>query len=320
MLAFSLANALAVAALVAGALTGLSAPVLALLGAVAGATVPLVGPLARTRLLALARRAGAPEPTVGAALSFEGTLDELSFVLGPALVGLAAVLAHPAYALAGAALLVATCGTGFALHPTARAVRPGPQRARAATAARAPMPRSARALCAALALQGAMFGACQAGIDQRPGRRPGPRGRRHRPPRRVVRPPGGEHGGRARLRHRSDGPSGGLPGAARRRPAHTRARRADGRGAGCGTARGSAAVRSAGRRRRSGCRGPPRGSAASVTNGGARSGSLPRWSRVRRRPAPRRPPAAGRTRTLQRPRSPFLRRAAAAPSDSGPAG
>ncbi|MFJ5971229.1 MFS transporter [Streptomyces sp. NPDC093060] len=164
VLAFSLANALAVAALVTGALAGLPTPVLALLGAVAGATVPLVGPLARTRLVALARRAGAPEPTVGVALSFESTLDELSFVLGPALVGLAAVLAHPAYALAGAALLVATCGTGFALHPTARAVRPGPERARAATVARAPVPRSVHALRAALALQGAMFGACQAGI------------------------------------------------------------------------------------------------------------------------------------------------------------
>ncbi|MFG2121256.1 MFS transporter [Streptomyces sp. NPDC048710] len=164
VLAFSLANALAVAALVTGALAGLPTPVLALLGAVAGATVPLVGPLARTRLVALARRAGAPEPTVGVALSFESTLDELSFVLGPALVGLAAVLAHPAYALAGAALLVATCGTGFALHPTARAVRSGPERARAATVARAPVPRSVHALRAALALQGAMFGACQAGI------------------------------------------------------------------------------------------------------------------------------------------------------------
>ncbi|MFH8770358.1 MFS transporter [Streptomyces sp. NPDC017958] len=164
VLAFSLANALAVAALVTGALAGLPTPVLAVLGAVAGATVPLVGPLARTRLVALARRAGAPEPIVGVELSFESTLDELSFVLGPALVGLAAVLAHPAYALAGAALLVATCGTGFALHPTARAVRPGPERARAATVARAPVPRSVHALRAALALQGAMFGACQAGI------------------------------------------------------------------------------------------------------------------------------------------------------------
>ncbi|WP_435279474.1 MFS transporter [Streptomyces sp. 1222.5] len=170
VLAFSLANALAVAALVLGALTGPPAAVLALLGATAGATVPLVGPLARTRLVALAHRSGACEDTVGAALSFESTLDEMSFVLGPALVGVAAVLAHPAYALAGAALLVAVCGSAFALHPTARVTAPAadapacrhPDRAR--TAAAAPMPRSVHALRAALALQGAMFGACQAGI------------------------------------------------------------------------------------------------------------------------------------------------------------
>ncbi|EST34683.1 hypothetical protein M878_09515 [Streptomyces roseochromogenus subsp. oscitans DS 12.976] len=62
--------------MVTGAFADLPAPVLALLGATAGAPVPLVGPLARTRLVALARRAGAPEATVGAALSFESTLDE----------------------------------------------------------------------------------------------------------------------------------------------------------------------------------------------------------------------------------------------------
>lgn len=120
VLVFCLVNAIAIAALVAGALAGAAPPVLALLGAAAGASVPLIGPLARARLVALARRAGAPEPTVSAALSFESTLDEVSFVLGPALVGLAAVLAHPAYALTGAAVLVAGCGTAFALHPTAR--------------------------------------------------------------------------------------------------------------------------------------------------------------------------------------------------------
>ncbi|MGV9754595.1 MFS transporter [Streptomyces tricolor] len=127
VLALSLANGLAVAALVTGALAGLPAPVLALLGAAAGVTVPLVGPLARARLIALARRAGVPESVVGAALSFESTLDEMSFVLGPALVGLAAVLAHPAYAMAGAAALVALCGSAFALHPTARATTPAPE-------------------------------------------------------------------------------------------------------------------------------------------------------------------------------------------------
>jgi MFS family permease len=164
VLVFALVNAVAITALVAGALAGAATPVLALLGAAAGASVPLIGPLARARLVALARRAGAPEPTVGAALSFESTLDEVSFVLGPALVGVAAVLAHPAYALAGAAVLVAACGTAFALHPTARAAAPSAAAAPGARRARPRMPRAVHGLRASLALQGAMFGACQAGI------------------------------------------------------------------------------------------------------------------------------------------------------------
>lgn len=196
VLAFSLANALAITALVAGALAGLPTPLLVLLGATAGASVPLIGPLARARLIALARRADAPDTTVATALSFESTLDEISFVLGPALVGLAAVLAHPAHALGAAAVLVAVCGSGFALHPTATrrtgpvetpaARRPGTVPTSAARRngpvatsaprrngpvatsptdpARPRIPRSVHALRAALALQGAMFGACQAGI------------------------------------------------------------------------------------------------------------------------------------------------------------
>ncbi|MFJ8629420.1 MFS transporter [Streptomyces sp. NPDC093568] len=169
VLAFSLANALAIAGLVAGALAGLPTPVLAVLGAAAGATVPQIGPMARTRLVALARRAGARESTVGAAFSFESTLDEISFVLGPALVGMAAVTAHPGYALGGAAALVGLCGTGFALHRTGSVApvperrdgpAPTPQESRNTTR----VPRSVHSLRAALALQGAMFGACQAGI------------------------------------------------------------------------------------------------------------------------------------------------------------
>lgn len=174
VLVFSFANALAIAALVTGALTHLAPVPLALLGALAGASVPLIGPLARARVVALARGTGTGDRTVSTALSFESTLDEISFVLGPALVGLAAVLAHPAYALGAAALLVAVCGTGFALHPTATAVSPARTAGKRAhmNAARphialpAPprIPRSVHALRAALALQGAMFGACQAGI------------------------------------------------------------------------------------------------------------------------------------------------------------
>ncbi|MEU9048877.1 MFS transporter [Streptomyces sp. NPDC048384] len=184
VLVFSLANAVAIAGLVAAALAGLPTALLAVVGAAAGATVPQIGPMARARLVALARRAGARDSTVGAALSFESTLDEVSFVLGPALVGLAAVTAHPGFALGGAAALVAVCGSGFGLHRTAVATRPAPAGASAerrpgSVRTRAgrrndagadgpvpplPIPRSIHALRAALALQGAMFGACQAGI------------------------------------------------------------------------------------------------------------------------------------------------------------
>ncbi len=136
-------------------------------GLLAGASVPQIGPLARTRMVALARRAGADDRLVGAALSFEGTLDEVSFVLGPALVGLAATLARPAVALALAAVLLAGCGSAFALHRTATALRPAKAPAKAPAGvrrARTRLPGGVWAMRASMALQGAMFGACQAGI------------------------------------------------------------------------------------------------------------------------------------------------------------
>ncbi|MFI1659440.1 MFS transporter [Streptomyces sp. NPDC020472] len=163
VLAASLANAVAVTALVLAALAEAATGPLMALGALAGATVPQVGPLARTRSVALARRSGADDRLVGAVLSFEGTLDEVSFVLGPALVGLAAALAHPAAALLLAALLLAGCGTAFALHPTARAIAPAAS-TRTGAAERTRLPGSAYALRGTMVLQGAMFGASQAGI------------------------------------------------------------------------------------------------------------------------------------------------------------
>ncbi|MFD0077435.1 MFS transporter [Streptomyces sp. NPDC127166] len=163
VLAASLANAVAVTALVLTALADAATGALMALGALAGATVPQVGPLARTRSVALARRSGADDRLVGAVLSFEGTLDEVSFVLGPALVGLAAALAHPAAALLLAALLLAGCGTAFALHPTARALAPAAT-TRTSAAERTRLPGSAYALRGTMVLQGAMFGASQAGI------------------------------------------------------------------------------------------------------------------------------------------------------------
>ncbi|MEU9006897.1 MFS transporter, partial [Streptomyces sp. NPDC048551] len=132
VLAAAAVNAVATAALVAGALGGLATFPLAAIGAVTGASVPLIGPLARTRSVALAHRAKSDEGVVGAVHSLEGTLDEISFVFGPALVGLAALIAHPAVALGGAAALVVVFGTAFALHPTAAVTARSPARARGA--------------------------------------------------------------------------------------------------------------------------------------------------------------------------------------------
>ena len=173
-------NAVAVAALVTAALSRAPTVPLALLGALAGFSVPQIGPLARSRLVALARRADSDERTVATALSLEGTLDEISFVLGPALVGIAATVAHPAAAMILASVLLAGCGSAFALHRTATAA-PATERtpAERTSTDRAPalVPRPAKtprpphrdgravlALRASAALQGAMFGACQAGI------------------------------------------------------------------------------------------------------------------------------------------------------------
>ncbi|MFC8276045.1 MFS transporter [Streptomyces sp. NPDC057271] len=162
----SLANAVAVTALVLAALAHTATGRLIALAALAGATVPQVGPLARTRSVALARRSGADDTLVGTVLSFEGTLDEVSFVLGPALVGLAAALTHPAAALLTASVLLATCGTAFALHPSARVAegRTTAVTTRTGAAERARLPGSAHALRITMVLQGAMFGASQAGI------------------------------------------------------------------------------------------------------------------------------------------------------------
>ncbi|MFF8267680.1 MFS transporter [Streptomyces sp. NPDC016562] len=163
VLAAAAVNAVATAALVAGALGHLATVPLAAIGALTGASVPLIGPLARTRSVALARRAGSDESVVGAVHALEGTLDEVSFVFGPALVGLAALLAHPAVALAGAAGLVAVFGTVYALHPTAAVTAGSPAPSRG-PGRRARPPAVVHAVRGSLALQGAMFGACQAGI------------------------------------------------------------------------------------------------------------------------------------------------------------
>ncbi|WP_052274364.1 MFS transporter [Arthrobacter sp. L77] len=121
LLVSALLNTAAIAALLIVTLTsaGFSGGALALVLATAfavGFTCPQIGPLARVRWMAMTRRS--PRSALDTALSYEGTADELTFVLGPALVGLLASLIAPWLPLALAAALTITLVSAFAVHRT----------------------------------------------------------------------------------------------------------------------------------------------------------------------------------------------------------
>jgi hypothetical protein len=86
--------------------------------ALAGFAIPQVGPLARVRWRPITSEEEDQRRLVDAAFSYEGSADEASFVLGPALIGVLAIVAEPAGAMLAAAVLLGVFGTWFALHPT----------------------------------------------------------------------------------------------------------------------------------------------------------------------------------------------------------
>lgn len=90
----------------------------------AGATSPQVGPLSRVRWMAMIKRAPLSRRAglTGTAMSLEGTEDEITFVLGPALVGILASLVAPWLPLAMAAVMTLVLVTLFALHPSHKLV------------------------------------------------------------------------------------------------------------------------------------------------------------------------------------------------------
>ncbi|MET1062197.1 MAG: MFS transporter [Aeromicrobium sp.] len=90
--------------------------------AVTGFAMPQVGPLARVRWRPITRDKEDQRRLVDAAFSYEGAADEASFVLGPATIGLLAIVAEPAGALLAAAALLAVFGSWFAIHPTSALV------------------------------------------------------------------------------------------------------------------------------------------------------------------------------------------------------
>ncbi len=98
-------------------------PLLAVVSGAAGVFLPQVGALARVRWLGLTKSVGSQRPLlVSTAYSYEGAADEASFVLGPALVGTFVALVSPAGAIAMAAVLLASFGLWFGVHPTTSVV------------------------------------------------------------------------------------------------------------------------------------------------------------------------------------------------------
>ncbi|UZJ33020.1 MFS transporter [Streptomyces endophytica] len=178
ILVASLVNAGVIVALVGAVLAGLPVVVQAVLAGLVGATMPQVGPLSRTRWSvltasvaagpggpgrAVARPAGPDgKELTGRALSLDTTIDEVSFMAGPALAGTVVVLFHPAAGLLLAAVLGAVCGVLFAVHPTA----PGPVRGGRLAAVGVPLVSPGLIVLWVMALgQGLIWGGANAGVS-----------------------------------------------------------------------------------------------------------------------------------------------------------
>ncbi|BCJ38448.1 MFS transporter [Actinocatenispora thailandica] len=154
----ALVDAAGYAGLVAAALLHGPTPLVTGLATIAGLATPQVGPFMRVRWVHLLGARGELVPT---AFSYEGAVDETSFVAGPALVGLCALVFPPAVPLLIAAALLVVAGLAFALHPTA----PTPAGASGGAAPRGRLPRRpVLGLVLAMAALGAIFGGTQTGI------------------------------------------------------------------------------------------------------------------------------------------------------------
>jgi MFS family permease len=153
------------------AVTGSSAsiPLLLTSAGLAGLFAPQIGPLARVRWVALTRRAPAHDRSrrLTQAFAVESATDEISFVAGPALVGVLASAATPRAGALVTAALSLTVVVAFGLHPTAALVHAHASARRAEQSG--PRPRLAHrgpiaTLMLAGSLLGLVFGGTQVGV------------------------------------------------------------------------------------------------------------------------------------------------------------
>lgn len=117
-----LLNAVAVAVVPLVVHADATRPLVVAVAFLAGATVPQVAPLSRTRLVTIVGARVVPEKRVSTfahVMSYESAIDETAFVIGPVLVGVLAAMLAPWLPLAVAAALSLTAVVAFALHPTA---------------------------------------------------------------------------------------------------------------------------------------------------------------------------------------------------------
>ncbi|WP_432496389.1 MFS transporter [Kineococcus auxinigenes] len=157
------AHLLALAAFVAvlgGSVLGGSVAALLAAAFLTGLTLPQVGPLSRVRWMRLS------PADVRTAMAYEGVVDELSFVAGPAAVGLIALAADTRTPLLVAGAVTAAFATAFALHRTHRATTPGPAAPRRGVPAPRTAGRQPSVLLPVLGMvaMGAVFGGTQAAL------------------------------------------------------------------------------------------------------------------------------------------------------------
>ena len=156
----SVAGAVGLVGVVAVTQSGAPAGAVIATAALAGLATPQIGPLARVRWAPLLRGRGDKDRLVDAAFSYEGAADEVSFVLGPATVGLVAVILDPGGALLVAAGVLGLFGSAFALHSSAALTVPQPGETRSTTRVLGVL---LVALAIAQLLIGVLFGATQTG-------------------------------------------------------------------------------------------------------------------------------------------------------------
>lgn len=157
-------NALSLTGLCAVALTAHSGLGLWLAALCVGLTAVPIGSFTRARWVA---RTTSPHH-LAAAFSYESTADEFVFVLGPALVGIAASAAAPAAPLALAVLLVLCAGIPFAIRtPASLPNEDDADRTQTPPVSIASVLRVVLPAILIMACIGTIFGSVQAGTTQR---------------------------------------------------------------------------------------------------------------------------------------------------------